>query len=188
MGCVGVEDKGAGPRVLVVWNAGLVKVASCNEVESCVGGKKVPAGCMQEQRLNNLVVMDHPHHALWNGSRQWNPQPDNLGRINSSTSHVPIVAFRTGNLGWSRPWDILTEPSHFNPSLIHDPYTEALGTNSLSAGPRSTREPNLGIPWKSSNILIDDIACVELSADDLALRADFRMAVILHAIVRGTRQ
>ena len=45
-------------------------------------------------------------------------------------------------------------------------------------------------PRQSSNIniLADDIACVELSADDLALRGHFRILVILKAIVRGTRQ
>ena len=41
-------------------------------------------------------------------------------------------------------------------------------------------------PWQSSNILTDDITCVELSIDDLALRGDFRIAVILIAILRGT--
>jgi len=58
------------------------------------------------------------------------------------------VAFRdVADPGWSPPWDHLTESrSHFNPSLTHDPYTEALGTDSLSAGPHSTRDPSLGIP------------------------------------------
>ena len=43
-------------------------------------------------------------------------------------------------------------------------------------------------PRQSSNILADDIACVELSADNLALRGHFRIAVILNAIADGTRQ
>jgi len=43
-------------------------------------------------------------------------------------------------------------------------------------------------PWQNSNILADDIACVEPSADDLALRGHFRIAVILKAIDCGIRQ
>jgi len=43
-------------------------------------------------------------------------------------------------------------------------------------------------PWQNSNILADDIACVKLAADDLALRWDFRIVVILFAILQGTRQ
>jgi len=43
-------------------------------------------------------------------------------------------------------------------------------------------------PWKNSNILADDIACVELPANDLALRGDFRMTAILIAIACRIRQ
>jgi len=43
-------------------------------------------------------------------------------------------------------------------------------------------------PWQSSNILADDIACVKLSTDDLALQEDFRIVIILKAILEGTRQ
>ena len=42
-------------------------------------------------------------------------------------------------------------------------------------------------PWQSSSILADDIACVELSAADLAIRSDFQMSVILTAIVEETQ-
>ena len=42
-------------------------------------------------------------------------------------------------------------------------------------------------PWQTSNVLADDIACVELSADDLVFGGDFRIAVVLRAILGGTR-
>ncbi|KIM70924.1 hypothetical protein SCLCIDRAFT_1207123 [Scleroderma citrinum Foug A] len=141
-------------------------------------------------------MADHPYHALWNGTRQWDAQPeDDPGHVDSLSSHILTSAFKdAGNPGWPQPWDHLygqsshTEPSHFNPSMTRDPYAEALGAGLLSAESHSTNEPNLDDSPKNdgSNILADDIACVELSADDLALRGHFRILVVLKAIVRGT--
>ena len=105
----------------------------------------------QEQRLDNLAMLDHPHHALWpRSSGQWDPQSqDDPGHMNSLSSRVPTVGFKdAGNCGWPQPWDHLygqsshTEPLH--PSLTSDPYAEALGAGLLSAESHSTSEPNLG--------------------------------------------
>ena len=95
-----------------------------------------------------------PHHALWNGTRQWVPQPeDDPGHTNSLSSLIVTTGFKdAGNPGWSQPLDHLygrsshTEPSQFNPSLTHDLYAKALGAGLLSAESHSTNEPNLDIP------------------------------------------
>lgn len=114
------------------------------------------------------------------GSRhlQWDQQTGD-DHLTESSHFLTVMDGARSDLDWGQ----YDQPNHFSPPLAHDAYVEESHPRGDANLGVIVPVSEIGVPKNTnSNILAEDRVCVNLSADELALRRNCRLTVILGAI------